>query len=128
MYQSSSQESQDDDQQIVQQVQSGFKSECKTKYPEIDFGPDTVEGLCKLKKGWIKAPAPSKSAYKNEAKTITVGKKIRTPYEHCRKLIYDTNESRAKPKLQKLRRIMPYFGYVEVKEAAGSKGSKGGKT
>ena len=120
MYQSSSQESQDDDQQIdqvkrVKQVKkkhpSMDKSECKTKYPypEVDFGPDTIEELCKLKKGCINAPAPSKSAYKNEAKTIKVGKKIRTPYEHCRKLFHDTNESRTKPKLQKLRRIMPYF-------------------
>jgi hypothetical protein len=119
---SQSQESQDDDQQMVQsvqQVKSGFKSECKTKYSEIDFGPDTVEGLCKLKKGWINAPAPKKSAYKNEAKTITVGKKSISPYEHCRKLIYDTNESSTKPKLQKLRRIMPYFGYIKVKGKGG---------
>ena len=128
MYQSDEQQSQDDQTVQTVQRQRGFKSECKDKYPEVDFGPYTKEGLCQMEKGWINALIPKNSAYNMEEKTINLGKKAITNYEHCRKLIYDTNESSIKPKLQKLQRIMPYFGYEKVKQAKGEKKARGGKT
>ena len=138
-----SQQSQEDDEDTFRPMAAAAAShsmrlnhmavaaDCKRKYPDIDFGPDTVEGLCRLKKsdGWINAPKPNKSPYKGEEKSIKVGQKLITPYERCRKLISDTNESRTVPKLQKLQRIMPYFGYQKILPGVKAQPkARGGKT
>lgn len=95
-------------------------------YFKNEYGIDfklTKKELCQMTE-WTKAvkPAAFKAAKNKEDKE---------KYTKCRKKIADTNETLIKPKLDKLKQLMPYFGYVKIKadkaQAAPEKVGRGGK-